>query len=95
MEQPPDKKALMELAIARMPFGKHKGKLLIDVPESYFIWLSTQGLPKGKLGDQIKAVMAIKENGLEYLFRPIRTAPKPKIPSRKDMLLGKVKFLTD
>ena len=25
-----------------MPFGKHKGEKLVDIPDSYFRWLSTQ-----------------------------------------------------
>lgn len=26
-----------------MPFGAHKGKRMIDVPDSYLIWCSKQG----------------------------------------------------
>jgi hypothetical protein len=26
-----------------MPFGKHKGELLVDIPADYFHWLWTEG----------------------------------------------------
>lgn len=31
----PDKKYLLKLVKTRMPFGKYKGRLLIDLPEAY------------------------------------------------------------
>ncbi|MGD0585984.1 MAG: DUF3820 family protein [Oryzomonas sp.] len=67
-----DPKHLIELAGARMPFGKYQGRLLIDLPEPYVVWFSRQGFPKGKLGDQLRTVYEIKVNGLEYLFDPLR-----------------------
>lgn len=73
-EPPPpfDHKALLELAAARMPFGKYKGSLLIDLPEPYVVWFSQQGFPSGKLGRMLSAVYEIKLSGLEYLFDPLR-----------------------
>ena len=71
-ELTPDPKALLELAEARMPFGKYAGRLLIDLPEPYVVWFSQQGFPKGKLGRLLQAVYEIKVNGLEYLFDPWR-----------------------
>lgn len=67
-----DEEGFRELAIQRMPFGKYKGRLLIDLPEPYLVWFSQQGFPPGKLGRQLEAVHTIKVNGLEYLFKPIR-----------------------
>lgn len=63
---------LLELASMRMPFGKHSGMLLIDLPEPYVVWFAQQGLPKGKLGEMLAMVHEIKVNGLEYLFEPLR-----------------------
>lgn len=63
---------LIGLAKTQMPFGKYKGRLLIDLPEPYVVWLSQKGFPKGKLGDMLKAVYEIKLNGLEYLFKPLK-----------------------
>ncbi len=63
---------LLELASARMPFGKYAGRLLIDLPESYLVWFSQEGFPEGKLGNMLGIVYEIKVNGLEYLFDPLR-----------------------
>ena len=64
-----DPSALIELAEAKMPFGKYAGMRLVDLPEPYVIWFSQQGFPSGKLGDMLKTVYEIKLNGLEYLFK--------------------------
>lgn len=67
-----DPQKMLELAKARMPFGKYQGRLLIDLPEPYVVWFGQQGFPKGKLGDQLRTIYEIKANGLEYLFDPLR-----------------------
>lgn len=67
-----DHSKLIELAEARMPFGKYSGRLLIDLPEPYVVWFAGQGFPEGKLGQMLQTVYEIKVNGLEYLFEPIR-----------------------
>ena len=67
-----DHEALLELAAARMPFGKYEGRRLIDLPEGYVVWFAQQGFPKGKLGQMLGAVYEIKLSGLEYLFEPLR-----------------------
>jgi len=67
-----DTESLLELAEMKMPFGKYKDRLLIDLPEPYVVWFSQQGFPKGKLGDMLRAVYEIKLNGLEYLFKELR-----------------------
>ena len=68
----PDPKSLLELAEARMPFGKYSGRLLIDLPEPYVVWFKQKGFPSGKLGKQLETVYVIKANGLEHLFDPLR-----------------------
>jgi uncharacterized protein (DUF3820 family) len=67
-----DPEELIKLANYRMPFGKHKGLLLIDLPESYVVWFHGEGLPKGELGKLLGIVYTIKVNGLEFLFEPLR-----------------------
>jgi hypothetical protein len=67
-----DKEYLLKLAKARMPFGRYKDMLLLDLPEWYIIWSVNKGLPEGALGDMLKCVYEIKLNGLEYLFKPLR-----------------------
>ena len=69
---PFDHKKLLELAAAKMPFGKHAGMLLVDLPETYVVWFAGQGFPEGKLGEMLQTVYDIKVNGLEYLFDPLR-----------------------
>ena len=68
----PDPESFMQLAAAEMPFGKYKGRLLIDLPEPYVVWFAGRGFPEGKLGEMLRAVYEIKVNGLEYLFDPYR-----------------------
>ena len=65
-------KALLELARARMPYGKYAGVLLVDLPEPYVVWYAGQGFPGGKLGRMLQMVYEIKVNGLEYLFEPLK-----------------------
>ena len=63
---------LLKLARYRMPFGKYKGQLLIDLPEPYVVWFRKEGFPKGELGVMLEILYEIKLNGLEYLFKPFR-----------------------
>lgn len=69
---PFDHDKLKKLAEARMPFGKHAGVRLVDLPEPYVVWMAGQGFPKGQLGEMLQAVYEIKVNGLEYLFEPLK-----------------------
>jgi hypothetical protein len=62
---------LIELANARMPFGKYAGRLLIDLPEAYVVWFARKGWPSGEIGERLESLYTIKENGLEYLLRPL------------------------
>jgi len=66
-----DKNILIELANTRMFFGKYKGKLLIEIPETYYVWFNQKGFPKGKLGMQLAMMYEIKLNGLEKLIWPL------------------------
>lgn len=67
-----DPQILLKLAGMKMPFGKYKGLLLIDLPEPYVVWFSQNGFPEGELGQMLGLVYEIKVNGLEYLFDPLR-----------------------
>jgi uncharacterized protein (DUF3820 family) len=72
LESAGDPDELVALARTRMPFGKYQGRLLIDLPESYVVWLSKNGFPDGRLGGMLRTVYEVKVNGLEYLFEPLR-----------------------
>ena len=63
---------LVVLANAKMPFGKHQGKSLIELPEFYLVWYRTKGFPAGKLGVQLEQILEIKTNGLEHLMYKLR-----------------------
>ncbi|TAG09218.1 MAG: hypothetical protein EAZ42_07615 [Verrucomicrobia bacterium] len=71
---------LLEIARTRMPFGKYgpnhfppNGLLMIDLPWEYFAWFkSNGGYPKGRLGELMAEVEAIKEVGGEEIFLPFR-----------------------
>ena len=70
---------LIELAHYRMPFGKYKGKYLVDIPEPYYIWFKQKGFPEGKLGRLLQEMTEIKVNGLEPLIYKVqRKYPKPR-----------------
>lgn len=66
-----DQHELVALANAKMPFGKYKDRLLMDIPENYLLWLSKKGFPAGKLGRQLQLLLEIKTNGLTYLLKPL------------------------
>ncbi|MEM6720157.1 MAG: DUF3820 family protein [Bacteroidota bacterium] len=72
----PDKetqqKLLIELAHAKMPFGKYKDSYLVDLPEPYLVWFQQKGFPKGKLGQQLQQMLDIKINGLTPMIRNIQ-----------------------
>ena len=70
--QLPDPEYFLKLLQTRMPFGKYKGRLLIDLPETYICWFNRKGFPKGSLGVMLKSIYEIKLNGLEGLLEPIR-----------------------
>ena len=67
-----EKNNLLKLAQYKMPFGKYKDCLLIDLPEPYVVWFHQKGFPQGELGEMLGAIYEIKVNGLEYLFDKIR-----------------------
>ncbi|MCQ2374481.1 MAG: DUF3820 family protein [Salinivirgaceae bacterium] len=67
----PSRQELIELANTRMPFGKYKGRLLIELPEPYLVWYRQQGFPAGKLGAQLQLMYEVKLNGLEKLIWPM------------------------
>jgi uncharacterized protein (DUF3820 family) len=68
----PDPVELLKLTKTRMPFGKYKGGLLIDLPKPYVMWFANKGFPEGELGQMLNILHEVKVNGLEYLLKPLR-----------------------
>lgn len=68
----PNPEKLLELAYAKMHFGKYKNYFLSDIPEPYYVWFKQKGFPPGKLGNQMQEVYELKVNSLEGMLREIR-----------------------
>lgn len=68
-----EKQQLIEIANTPMPFGKYKGRALIDLPEEYLLWFARSGeFPAGKLGELMQLTLAIKIEGLQGLVKPLK-----------------------
>ncbi len=67
-----DVELLKKIATYRMPFGKYSGRLLLQIPDEYFIWFSHKGYPEGELGEIMQIVYQLKVDGLTYLFDTLR-----------------------
>nr|WP_255433194.1 DUF3820 family protein [Pantoea sp. B9002] len=64
---------MVEIANTVMPFGKYKGRVLIDVPEEYLLWFARKDeFPAGKLGELMQLTLTIKIEGLEGLIKPLK-----------------------
>lgn len=68
----PDPESMHKLVNTKMPYGKFKGRILIDLPEPYVVWMHGKGFPTSELGRLLHMLYEIKLNGLEYLFNPLR-----------------------
>jgi uncharacterized protein (DUF3820 family) len=63
---------LMKLVSTPMPFGKHKGRLIADLPGNYLNWFAREGFPKGEIGQLLQLMQEIDHNGLSDLLKPLR-----------------------
>ncbi len=68
---------LYKIANMEMPFGKYKGRILLDLPEAYISWFSREGWPAGELGRLLAQLYDIKINGLSHLIAPLRNKLPP------------------
>jgi uncharacterized protein (DUF3820 family) len=71
-EYPFSPQQLLKLARWRMPFGKYKGTILVDLPEPYVVWFHQKGYPEGEIGELLQLLYEVKANGLEYLFQELK-----------------------
>ncbi|MFG0833344.1 DUF3820 family protein [Aeromonas bivalvium] len=65
-----DEQILLTLANS-MPYGKYRGRRIIDLPEPYLVWMARSGFPAGSLGQSLALAYEIKLNGLETMIVPI------------------------
>ncbi len=63
---------LEKLLTLRMPFGKHEGMVLADLPGDYLNWFAREGFPHGELGRLLALMQTIDHNGLKHLLDPLR-----------------------
>ena len=63
---------LQQLVTMEMPYGKHKGRVLADLPGNYLNWFSREGFPKSELGRLLQLMQEIDHNGLSDLLKPLR-----------------------
>jgi len=64
---------LLDAINQTMPFGRYKGRKLLDLPEPYLVWFHGQGFPENKLGGQLALMYEIKSNGLEGMLRELQS----------------------
>ena len=67
--QPQD---LEKLVTWKVPFGKHQGKLLADLPGNYLNWFAREGFPEGEIGRLLQLMQEIDHNGLKGILAPLR-----------------------
>ncbi|KZP78488.1 hypothetical protein A3460_19960 [Enterobacter roggenkampii] len=68
-----EKEQLVEIANKEMPFGKYKGRRLIDLPEEYLLWFARKDeFPAGRLGELMAIALLIKTEGLTQLVQPLK-----------------------
>ncbi len=63
----------LELRVKReMPFGKHKGRLIADLPGNYLNWFAREGFPQGEIGRLLSLMQENDHNGLKDILIPLR-----------------------
>lgn len=63
---------LQKLVTREMPFGKHKGCPIADLPANYLHWFAREGFPPGEIGRLLALMFEIDHNGLKDLLAPLR-----------------------
>ncbi len=64
----------IELLVSRvMPFGKHKGTIIADLPGNYLNWFAREGFPEGEIGRLLALMQVIDHNGLKDILSPLRS----------------------
>ena len=71
-----DSQALEKLVLMKMPFGKHAGRAIADLPGNYLAWFAREGFPKGELGELLELMHTLDHNGLRGLLAPIQQSQK-------------------
>jgi len=67
---------LEKLVTWKMPFGKHQGVILADLPGNYLNWFAREGFPKGEIGQLLQLMQEIDHNGLKGILAPLRATAR-------------------
>lgn len=67
-----DTQDLHRLLTTKMPFGKHNGQFIADLPGQYLNWFARVGFPKSEIGRLLELMQTIDHNGLSSLLDPLR-----------------------
>lgn len=82
------RRQLQEALTLHMPFGKYgpehfppEGLLICDLPYEYLSWFARKGcFPGGRLGEVMRLVLQIKQDGAEEVFAVLRgTRERPNL----------------
>lgn len=73
--KPMNPEGLKLLLTREMPFGKHKGVVIADLPGNYLNWFAREGFPPGEVGRLLQLMQEIDHNGLSFLLDPLRGKP--------------------
>ncbi len=68
---------LQLLVDTKMPFGKHKDRVIADLPGNYLNWFAREGFPTGRIGELVALMDEIDHNGLSDLLKPLRRHHQP------------------
>lgn len=71
---PMNSEDLEKLVTMKMPFGKHAGRYLADLPGNYLAWFAREGFPQSELGQLLELMHTLDHNGLRGLLAPIQRA---------------------
>ena len=69
-----DAQRLQLLLQREMPFGKHQGRVIADLPANYLQWFACEGFPRGEIGQLLALMYEIDHNGLRGLLAPLRAS---------------------
>jgi len=62
---------LIIIANFKMPYGKYKDEYIVNIPESYIIWMLNNATLNNNIKEKLRFIKEIKDNGLEHLLRPL------------------------
>ncbi len=67
----------LQLLLTReMPYGKHQGMCIADLPGNYLAWFAREGFPRGEIGELLELMYELDHNALRGLLDPLRPVRK-------------------